>query len=366
MDETAGRIARLREKFPSLGIEGFYTEDPVHILYLTGFFAPETGLVVAGDRTVFITDFRTLEEAEARLPGFLLAEVDQGAGTVTEAVRRATDLSIGRLGFEAGRLPHLTASALIGQFGEAKAVPTTGFVEGLRAVKDPGEIEALEKAIEIAEKAFHAWREELEPGLTEKEMADRLESHVRLAGGKKGAFDSCVLAGDRGSLPHGEPTETRILGKGEALLVDFGAQRDAYHSDLTRMLYFGPVGSPLGEVHETVREAQQRAFDVIRPGVSAPDVDAAARRFVEEAGYGHAFRHGLGHGVGLQVHEAPRISWLGDAVLAPGMVFTVEPGIYLPGVGGGRIEDMVLVTADGVRVLSSLPRTIEELQVGSG
>ncbi|MHC4601513.1 MAG: M24 family metallopeptidase, partial [Planctomycetota bacterium] len=365
MTDAANRIDRLRETFPAHGMGGFYTEDPIHILYLTGFFAPETGLLVAPDRAVFITDFRTLEEAQANLPGFLLAEVDQGAGTVTEATRRADDLDVDRLGFEAERLPHATACTLIEGFGEARVVPTTGLVEGLRAVKDPKEVEAVEEAIRVAEEAFRSWREDLRPSMTEKEMADRLEGRVRLAGGKKGAFDACVLAGERGSLPHGEPTEARVLGDGEALLVDFGAQRDWYHSDLTRMVYFGPVASPIDEIHEVVRRAQQKAFEAIRPGVPASDVDAAARRFVEQAGYGRAFRHGLGHGVGLQVHEAPRISWLGEAVLAPGMIFTVEPGVYLPGIGGVRIEDMALVTDDGVRVLSSLPRTIEELTVSS-
>ncbi|MHC5037746.1 MAG: M24 family metallopeptidase [Planctomycetota bacterium] len=364
MPDTEKRLSRLRERFPENGIQGFYTEDPINILYGTGFFAPESALLVAPDVKIFITDFRTLEEATQRLPGFTLAEVDQGAGTVREACRRVSALGVDRLGFESHLLPYRTGEILRERLGPEGIVPTTGLVESLRMQKDEKEVQAIESALRAAESAFQTLRSEIRPGQTEKEIADRLESLLRQAGARKGAFDACVLAGEGAAHPHGMPTATRRWREDEGLLLDFGAFREGYHCDLTRMVYAQPPGSPQAEIHGLVHEAQQKAIASIRPGVPAKAVDRVARDVIEGAGYGNAFRHGLGHGVGLQVHEAPRISWLGEAVLSPGHVFTVEPGIYLPGVGGVRIEDMVLVTEEGVRTLSTLPSSVEASLLG--
>jgi len=359
MKEAMRRMDRLREVMAREGLQGFYTEDAVNIRYLTGFFAPESALVVTPGEAVFVTDFRTMKDAEESLPGFVLAEVDQGAGTLAEACRRISALGPDRVGFESHLLAYRTGRVLIEAIGEGQAVPRAGLVELLRARKDPGEVDTMRRALRAAEGAWEDLRTELRPGQSEKEINDRLESLIRARGAVKGAFDFCVLAGDKAALPHGEPCPDRILARGEPLLVDFGAVVDGYHCDLTRMVYTAPPADEQRRIHELAAEAQAEAIRAVRPGVRASDVDRAARETIEKGGYGEAFRHGLGHGVGLQVHEAPRISWLGEAVLEPGMVFTVEPGIYLPGFGGVRIEDMVLVTEGGVETLSRLPSDIE-------
>jgi Xaa-Pro aminopeptidase len=359
MAATANRLDRLRARFDALGVDGFYTEDPVHIRYLTGFPCAESALLAARERAVFITDFRYRESAEASLAGIALAEVDQGAGCIREACRQAATLGIGKLGFEENRLPYGAGDAIVSALGRKKAVPLNGVVEGLRAVKDAGEREGIRKALAVAEEAFRALRGEVHTGLTEKAVADRLEGLIREKGGLKGAFDFAVLVRERGSLPHGVPGP-REIEPGDPVLFDFGAIAGDYFSDLTRMLYFGEPPAKFAEIHRIVQEAQAEAFAAVRPGIRASEVDRAAREAIARAGYGKEFGHGLGHGVGLEIHEGPRISWLNDAPLEPGMVFTVEPGIYLPGRAGVRIEDMVEVTETGVRVLSTLPASVEE------
>jgi len=359
MAAIANRLDRLRARFDSLGVDGFYTEDPVHILYLTGFRCGDSALLAARERAVFVTDFRYRESAERNLPGIELAEVDQGAGCIREACRQAGALGIRKLGFEGGLLSYGSGDEIVSALGKKKAVPLRGVVEGLRAVKDPVEREEIRKSLAVAEEAFRALRREVRVGLTEKAVADRLEALIREKGGLKGAFDFAVLVRERGSLPHGAPGP-REIGPGDPVLFDWGAIAGDYYSDLTRMLYFGEPPAKFAEIHRIVRDAQEKAFEAVRPGVRASEVDRAAREFIAKAGYGKEFGHGLGHGVGLQIHEGPRISWLNDAPLEPGMVFTVEPGIYLPGQAGVRIEDMVEVTETGVRVMSTLPASVEE------
>ncbi len=353
------RIERLRRALPASGVEGFYTEDPVNIFYLTGFHAPESGLVVSAGDAVFVTDFRTLEEARNRLEGLTIVEVPQGAGPAGEAARQADRLGLESLGFESRGLAFATAEALRSARGTGRVEPLPPLVEPLRARKEEAEVLAMERSLDVAQKAFLALREELRPGMTEKEASDRLAFLIRHGGAKKEAFDFCVLAGERAALPHGEPVADRFLKAGESLLIDFGAFLDGYACDLTRMIYFGEPVAKSAEIHGIVREAQRKAIEAVKPGVPAKEIDRIARSHIEAAGYGAAFGHGLGHGVGLEVHESPRISWMSEDVLQPGHVFTVEPGIYLPGDAGVRLEDMVVVTETGARVLSSLPSALE-------
>jgi Xaa-Pro aminopeptidase len=353
------RLGRLRARFDALGIDGFYTENPVHILYLTGFRCGESALVLGRERAVFVTDFRFREDAERSLAGIALAEVDQGAGCVREACRQAGILGIRRLGFESSLLPYGSGDALVSSLGRGAAVPLRGAVEALRAVKDAAEVEAIRKALAAAEGAFLDLRREVRAGLTEKAVADRLEALVRERGASKGSFDFAVLVRERGSLPHGAPGP-REIAPGDPLLVDFGAIVGDYFSDLTRMIYFGEPPARFREIHRVVLEAQEAAIAAVRPGARACDVDRAAREVVRKAGYGDRFGHGLGHGVGLEIHEGPRVSWISDAPLEAGMVFTVEPGVYLPGEAGVRIEDMVAVTPRGAERLSSLPSSVED------
>ena len=225
-------------------------------------------------------------------------------------------------------------------------------VERLRMVKDEWELGQIREAIAIAERAFTAFRAMLRPDDTESDLANRMEALVRHCGGQATCFPTIVAVGERAALPHAPPTARRV-GTSELLLVDWGVDGPlSYKSDLTRVLTAHIISSKLKEVYAVVLEAQVRAIRAVRPGVKAQSVDAEARAAIAEAGYGEFFGHGLGHGIGLQVHEGPAVRPLSETVLEAGMVFTVEPGVYLPGWGGVRIEDDVLVTSDGCEVLT--------------
>ena len=231
-------------------------------------------------------------------------------------------------------------------------------VEELRAIKDRDEIAEIRRAVRIAEQAFGVVRASLRPEMSEKQIANLLDSQIRMFGGDGLSFDPIVAVGERAALPHGVATEKRVA-EADLLLVDWGAWYGGYLSDLTRVLVTGKISPKLERVYEVVREAQRRAIDCIRPGVQMDAVDAAARNFIAAAGFGKNFGHGLGHGIGLEIHESPRIAKNTQQPLRPGMVVTVEPGIYIQGWGGVRIEDDVLVTRSGHEVLSSVTKDLE-------
>jgi Xaa-Pro aminopeptidase len=242
-------------------------------------------------------------------------------------------------------------------------VQTTGLVESIREIKDEGEVAEIREAIRIAQRAFGVTRASLRLGQTEKEVADELEHQVRLFGGVCGAFPSIVGVGPRAALPHGRPVKDSRIGDFDFVLIDWGARGRLYHSDLTRVLVTGKLSPQLQNVYGVVLSAQRAAIAAIRPGAIMKEVDGAARSVIDKAGYKEAFGHSLGHGIGLAVHEQPRLAPDQDRKLAAGMVVTVEPGVYLPGWGGVRIEDDVLVTADGCEVLTSVAKELEECVV---
>jgi len=233
----------------------------------------------------------------------------------------------------------------------------SGAVEGLRIVKDDDEIEAIRRAAAILEPVYAQLVGEGLAGRTEFDVAWRVQELVREHGGDGIAFDSIVASGAAGALPHAEPRREPIA-PGSLVTIDIGAVLDGYHSDCTRTFATGPVPDPLGEVYELVRKAQLAGLDAVRPGVTGKDADAVVRDIITEAGHGEHFQHGTGHGVGLQIHEDPRLSITYPATLERGMVVTVEPGVYLPGVGGVRIEDLVVVTGDGCERLTGYPKEL--------
>jgi Xaa-Pro aminopeptidase len=240
-------------------------------------------------------------------------------------------------------------------------VATSERVEALRQIKDEAEIAAIREAIDFAEKAFMMIRGELREGATEKEVADQLEANLRWCGATGSSFPPIVAVGVRAALPHARPTETTRIGDDQFVLVDWGATGRPYKSDLTRVVVTGKVTFQFETIYRTVLAAQERGIAAIRPGVRAHDVDAEARSVIEQAGFGRFFDHGLGHGLGMDIHEAPRLRKESDTTLQPGMIITVEPGIYLPDWGGIRIEDDVLVTSDGCEVLTHLPKALDSI-----
>lgn len=326
--------------------------DLLDVRYLCGLRSSNAALLVepGGDATLY-TDFRYVEQARS------VADVEL-VPTKRSMLADVGELLRGRVQFEADALSYSDWQLLSG--GEAELVPSTGLVAALRAVKDEEEIAKIARAARIADRAFEALTAETWIGRTERQIAWRLQELVHAHGGDDASFESIVASGPNGALPHVRPTE-RIVDARTLVTVDWGVVADGYCSDCTRTVSTGGLPERLREAYDVCLEAQKRACAEIRPGMSGVDADALARDVIEAAGYGAQFGHGLGHGVGLAVHEAPRLSTESDDTLAVGNVVTVEPGIYLPGEGGVRIEDLAVVRDDGLELLTSFPKELIEV-----
>jgi Xaa-Pro aminopeptidase len=374
MDYPVLRRQELIRRVAAEGLDAALITSPANVTYLTGFSGDSSYLVVGRDRTVLVSDSRFTQQLAEECPGLEL-HIRPPVRTVTQAAAEVlTKLGHRSVGFEA---LHLSVAEFQGLCELTPAVTWKAGrdrVEQLRVLKDPSEVEQIRAAIDVAERAFAVFEALLRPEDTEKDLSDAMESYVRRAGGKCTSFPTIVAVGDRAALPHAPPTGRRV-GEGDFVLVDWGAAGPFYKSDLTRVLVPrknppfrapSPGATKLDEVYGVVLRAQAAALGAIRPGVKARDVDAAARTVIAEAGYGDFFGHGLGHGLGLQVHEAPAVRPGSETVLQPGMVFTVEPGVYLPGWGGVRIEDDVVVTPDGCEVLTRVPKDLPGRTDGGG
>ena len=351
------RLNTLRRRLRERNLEGLLVKGEANIYYLCGFSGVDSLLLVTPDELFLITDFRYVEEAKHEAPG---VEIVRRRGTlITAAATKARRLRFKKIAFEAHFFTYSDFQALTAK-EKRRFVPVTGLVEGLREQKDAEEIKMIKRSSRIAQAAFMRLKQIIEPGATEKEIADELEMLLRREGASESAFPIIVAAGKRASLPHARPGEHRI-GENEAVLIDWGAKFNFYNSDLTRIVFMGKISSKMRGVYETVLEAQHRAIKAIRPGVEMKEVDRAAREHIASCGLGKRFGHGLGHGVGLQVHEAPAIGPKVKGRLRVGMVFTVEPAVYIPNWGGVRIEDMVRVTRSGCEVLSRLPKGLGDI-----
>jgi Xaa-Pro aminopeptidase len=270
---------------------------------------------------------------------------------------------VGRLGFEAAILSVADFQSIRENLPSVTLVPTADRVEFLRQIKDEHEIEAIREAVRFAEDAFQRLRPELQAGATEKEIADLLDANIRRCGATASSFPPIVAVGSRAALPHARPSAASRIGDDHFVLLDWGATGQPYKSDLTRVVVTGKVTAEFEKIYQTVLLAQERAIAAIRPGARAHEVDAEARSVIDQAGFGRFFDHGVGHGLGMEIHESPRLRRQSETVLQPGMTVTIEPGIYLPDWGGIRIEDDVLVTPDGGEVLTHLPRTLDSVCV---
>jgi Xaa-Pro aminopeptidase len=361
------RRGALRKLLKAGGLDAVLVSNPTNVSYLTGFTGDSSAIFVsAKGRDLIVSDGRYETQLEEECPGVeaYIRGVDR---TPTEAIGEvAAKLGEGKIGFEAGCM---TVGEYEGIRSIAKGIewaPTVGLVEPLRAVKDKEEIGAIREAIRVAEGAFGMLRAGLKLSETEVETSDNLENYLRRCGAREASFPPIIAAGPRAALPHARPDPGARVGDHPYLLVDWGAavRPLPYKSDLTRVLVTGKVGTKFEKVYRTVAEAQRRAIAAIRPGIGAEEIDAEARSVIEEAGFGRFFSHGLGHGIGLDIHEAPRLRKGSPDVLRPGMVLTIEPGIYLPGWGGVRIEDDILVTPEGAEVLTGVPKGIDEIRVG--
>jgi len=351
--EIRARLARLRDVLTERKLDALLVSSVPSVRYLSSFTGDSSVALVTRDAQLLLTDFRFEEEAAISAPLFkcLLRK----KGMMELVARIASRLRIRKLGYEEPVLTAAELRALGARLGRRRLVATSLLVERLRAVKSPAEVEAIRRAVRAAEKALRLTRRAIRPGATEQSVAAELRhALVARCGAQDQAFETIVAEGPRGSLPHARPT-AREIRRDSLVLVDWGARADFYHSDLTRVLALGKPPALYAKLVKLVRQAQLAALEQIRPGAPAAAADRAARRVIERAGYGPRFGHGLGHGVGLEVHEHPRVWARAAEKLEPGMVFTVEPGIYLPGRFGIRLEDDVLVTASGCEVLSAFP-----------
>jgi Xaa-Pro aminopeptidase len=348
----ASRADRLAALVAERELDALLVTNLVNVSYLTGFGGTNGACICGADQRVFLTDFRYTERAEAEVEGWDVVTVsDDWLGGI------ASRLS-GKTGFEDHHMAVRTLKRLEEKLPEGVTLEgAAGTVEKLRRVKDEAELAAIAAAAELADEI---WRFSLERGLagrSELDVARAAEARMRELGAEP-SFPTIVAAGPNGALPHAEPGE-REIGRGELVVFDMGAKLDGYCSDGTRTFATGDPGEAARAVYETVLEAQEAALGTVKAGVKGEDVDSVARELIAAAGHGERFGHGLGHGVGIEVHEEPRLSPRSEDVLEAGEVVTIEPGIYLPGELGVRIEDLVVVTAEGYRNLSGLPKQMQ-------
>ena len=338
------RVDRLRE---TLEEPLLVTHGP-NVRYLTGFSSSNAALLVEPGRVRLFTDFRYVDAARA-VEGVELVETKRSLTTALAEVLE------GRIGFEADAVSYSAWETLRG--GSLDLVPRRGLVEKLRAVKDEGELDAIRRAGEITSRAYDRFAEEPFVGRTERDLAWRLDGLFHELGAHAPSFETIVASGPNSARPHARPTD-REVEAGETVVIDAGAQVDGYCADCTRTFATGPLPDELKAAYAATLEGQLAGVDAVRPGMTGVDADAAARDVIEGAGLGEQFGHGLGHGVGLDVHEAPRLSRESSDTLAAGNVVTVEPGVYLEGLGGIRIEDLVIVTDGEPEILTSTTKDL--------
>ncbi len=352
-------IDRARRYLGTSGVDALLLSKDENRRYVTGFSGSAGIGVVTRDAALLVVDFRYYEQAAEQAPG---CEIVRGAtdlpGALAEAVRPR---ELRRIGFEAESVPYAQAERLREKLRPAELVPLAD-VDRLRWVKDEEEVAAIERAAKISDAGFAHVLTVLRPGMTERDAAVEFEAFMRRAGAERLSFDLVFASGPRSALPHGRATG-RVLQAGDLVTVDFGPVCDGYTSDCTRTVVLGRADERQREIYAVVLRAQRGAIEAVRAGASSRAVDQAGREIIAAAGYGEAFGHGLGHGIGLEIHEGPALSPRMDVPLEAGMVLTIEPGVYLPGWGGVRIEDDVVETADGCRVLTHAPKELIELPV---
>ncbi len=353
------RRDRLRRKFRQAGIESLLVTNFTNVTYLTGFTGEDSYLLVRSDGDLLISDSRFTVQLQEECPDLDVKIRPRTQGIVQSSIKAIEKAKIATLGVESTAMNVAVYQRLTGGLSKTKVEPVSGLVESLREIKDKFEIQAIRRAVRQAERAILSVTAGLMPDQTELQVAADIEHTIRRFGGRKCSFPSIVAVGPRAALPHATPTE-RTIGESDFVLIDWGAREKQYVSDLTRIFVTGRISPKLERIYGIVLEAQRRAIRKIRPGVSMGEVDSAARSYIDQSGHGKNFGHGLGHGIGLDVHESPRLVDGQKQLLKAGMVVTVEPGIYLPGWGGVRIEDDVLVTRDGHEVLSSLTKELED------
>ncbi len=355
------RIDAVRAGLESSGADAYVSVFPPDNQYLSGFLTSfmeiSSGIIITATEALFLCDFRYTEQAKEEVLDFEVREID--TDLIARVGETLTQLGVANAaftphGFTVDEFQRLTSAA------ECELVSNAGLLAKLRVIKSADEITLIREASELAEGVMLDIVPTLEAGVLERDVAAHFEYEFKKRGATGVSFDTIALFGAKSSLPHGEPAR-KCLENGDITLFDFGCRKGGYCSDLTRTFVFGSIPRWFEEIYAITLNAQLSALKAVRPGAVCRDVDAVARDIISEGGYGEYFGHGLGHGVGIEIHESPRLNKKSDVTLQEGMVVTVEPGIYLPGKGGVRIEDLVVVTADGCDVLTKSPKELKVL-----
>jgi Xaa-Pro aminopeptidase len=349
------RRSRLKPFFKEFALKAILFTDLKNIRYLCGFSGSEGALLIAEDRAWFLCDSRYTAQATDEVHG---AEVKEcGSVRIDVIVALADEFGLDRIGFEASHTTVSSFRRLTEKLDRFALIEIGSSLDEVRSCKDGAEIDLIRSVATLSSQALTAVLQMIKPGVQEVDIALALEFEMRRRGAEGRAFDFIVASGERGAMPHGKASD-KIIASGELVTIDFGALKNGYHSDETVTVACGKPGQRGEGIHAIVKAAHDRAIDAVRPGISCRELDAVARSYICENGYGEFFGHGLGHGVGLEIHEAPTLSPRSAAILEAGMVITIEPGIYIPGFGGVRIEDTVVVTDDGCDVITSADKQL--------
>jgi Xaa-Pro aminopeptidase len=347
------RLRRLRVSVDEKGLDGLIISQPENVRYISGFTGSSGWLLISEQNALLATDFRYTEQAKRESPDFETTRIKQQLHDWLPGI--VSDLGWHRLGFEGNFVSydsyHKISEAIKTKQTNLKLIPTTGMVEQLRSVKEPQELVFIKKAVELTDAVFEHAKSVIRPGITEKEAAWEIEKDLRQKASEGIPFEIIVASGSNSALPHARPTE-KIVCSGEPVLIDMGARINGYCSDFSRTIFLGEPNKDFRDIYDVVLKAQITAIERIKSNLDAAKADHFARSVIEQAGYGDCFGHGLGHGVGLAVHESPTINPSSLDSLTDGMVFTIEPGIYLAGQGGVRIEDLVVLENGKIKVLT--------------
>lgn len=342
------KLAKLRTVLEEKGIDALLITNEYNRRYMTGFTGTAGVAIVSKNDAVFITDFRYTEQAASQIKDFRIVKHEKTL--IEEVATQVAQMGIQTLGFEKEDLTY-SSFEMYKQAVKADLVPEAGLVEKIRLIKTVEEISIIKAACRIADEAYEHIVTYIKPGMTELEVSNELEFFMRKRGATSSSFDTIVASGVRSALPHGVASD-KVIEVGDFVTLDFGAVYNGYISDTTRTVAVGEPSEKLKEIYQVVLDSQLLALEKVKPGMTGKEADAIARDYIASKGYGEAFGHSLGHGIGLEVHEGPGLSFRSDIVLEPGMVITIEPGIYLPNIGGVRIEDDALVTENGLEKLT--------------
>ncbi|AOV08576.1 M24 family metallopeptidase [Sporosarcina ureilytica] len=353
------KIVELRQAIKELEVDGILITNPLNRRYLTNFTGSAGVALITKDRAYFLTDFRYAKQAEEQIDHYEIVIYQSSRDMMQNVLGQIRDLGIQKLGFESEDVSFNFYTQLK-KLDSIELVPTIKVVEKLRLIKTDEEVAKIRKAAVISDQAFGFIQQVIRPGVTEKKVANELEHFMKEQGAGGESFAIIVASGVRGALPHGVASE-KVIEQGDMVTLDFGALYDGYCSDITRTLAVGEPDSKLLDIYQIVHQALELTLENIQVGMTGKEVDSIARDYIAGQGYGDYFGHGLGHGIGLNIHEDPFFSQSGEDILQAGMVITIEPGIYIPELGGVRIEDDVLIKEDGIEILTHSPKELIRL-----